>query len=300
MDAVILDNLVKSFGAVRAVDGISARVPSGCVYGFLGPNGAGKTTTLRMMMDIIAPDAGRVEILGRPAPRTARERVGYMPEERGLYPRMTARGVLRYVAALKGLLSADARRKADAWLERVDLGGWSARKVRDLSRGMQQRLQFAATAIAEPELLILDEPFSGLDPVNLDVLKGILLSLRDAGTTVVFSTHMMDQAEQLCDSILLINRGRVVLDGRLDDIRRGRRSETILLEIDGGAEAVAALPSVRSVTPLGRRLEVRLADGTDRRQWLAALLGRVEVLSFEQRTPSLHEIFVERVRASDA
>ena len=152
----------------------------------------------------------------------------------------------------------------------------------------------------EPELLILDEPFSGLDPVNLDVLKGILLSLRDAGTTVVFSTHMMDQAEQLCDSILLINRGRVVLDGRLDDIRRVRRSETILLEIDGGAEAVAALPSVRSVTPLGRRLEVRLADGTDRRQWLAALLGRVEVLSFEQRTPSLHEIFVERVRASDA
>ncbi|MFW6146068.1 MAG: ABC transporter ATP-binding protein [Planctomycetota bacterium] len=300
MDAVRLDNVVKSFGAVRAVDGLSARVPCGCVYGFLGPNGAGKTTTLRMMMDIIASDEGRVEILGRDASQTARERVGYMPEERGLYARMSVRSVLRYIASIKGLGAAEAKRRADAWLERVDLAGWAGKKVRDLSRGMQQRLQFAATAINDPELLILDEPFSGLDPVNLDVLKDILLSLREAGTTVIFSTHMMDQAEQLCDAILLINDGRVVLDGPLDAIRRGSRSETILLEVDGAADAVAAMPDVRSVTPVGRRLEVHLADGTDRRRWLTGLLGRVEVLSFEQRTPSLHEIFVQRVRGDDA
>lgn len=299
MDAVLIENVTKSFSAVRAVDDLCVRVPAGCVYGFLGPNGAGKTTTLRMMMDIIAPDSGSVSILGEPASVAARQRVGYMPEERGLYAKMNIHSVLRYMGAIKGLTGAQAKRAATEWLDRVGLSDRVGSRVRDLSRGMQQRLQFAATAIHDPELLILDEPFSGLDPVNLDQLKAIIVSMRDAGKTVIFSTHMMDQAEQLCDSILLINKGRVVLDGTLAEIRARRRSDTVEVELTGDADFVAALSCVQSVTPRGQRLEISLVEGADSRELLAALIDRVEVIAFQQKTPSLHEIFVDLVGGSD-
>ena len=213
MDALELDSVCKSFGDLRAVDSLSVRVPSGSIYGLLGPNGAGKTTTLRMITNIIRPDSGRIQVLGEPSGGAVKDRIGYMPEERGLYRKMTAARMLAYFGSIKGVASGELAGRVRQWLKRVDLSDWADRKVEELSRGMHQKLQFALTCMSGPDLLILDEPFSGLDPVNLDVLKGIILQMRDEGTTVIFSTHVMHEAERLCDYILLINKGRSVLDG---------------------------------------------------------------------------------------
>jgi ABC-2 type transport system ATP-binding protein len=297
MNAIELENVCKTFGSVRAVDGLSIRVPEGAVYGFLGPNGAGKTTTLRMIMDIIRPDSGAIRLFGRPAASPARQRVGYMPEERGLYRKMTATAVLDYFGALRGMTGAERRRRAGEWLTRVGLAEQADKKVEELSRGMHQKLQFAVTVISDPDLVILDEPFSGLDPVNQDLLREIIAGMRRAGKTVLFSTHVMHEAERLCDFIVLINRGRVVVDGTLDEIRRGHESHTISVELEGDAGFVHRLPLVAAVKTEGRRLDVTLRDGADPQDFLHAVVAQARVRAFEIRQPSLHEIFIRLVGA---
>ncbi|MHC4574276.1 MAG: ABC transporter ATP-binding protein [Planctomycetota bacterium] len=300
MEAVSLEQVCKSFGEVRAVEGLSARVPVGSIYGFLGPNGAGKTTTLRMIMNIIRPDSGRIGLFGNGAGAAVRDRIGYMPEERGLYRKMTVSKVLAYFGAIKGVSAGELARMVPYWLERVGLADWANKKVEELSRGMHQKLQFAVTVINEPELLVLDEPFSGLDPVNQELLRGIILELRDAGKTVIFSTHVMHEAERLCDFILLINKGKAVLDGRLDEIRAGQRSGAVSVEVEGDANFVGGLSMVAGMKREGRRLEIALAEGVESQELLKALVGRVRVQAFEVKVPSLHEIFIKLVGADDA
>jgi ABC-2 type transport system ATP-binding protein len=297
MDAVVLDNVRKSFGELRAVDGLSVRVPAGSIYGFLGPNGAGKTTTLRMIMDIIRPDpdGGRIEVLGHASAAAAKDRIGYMPEERGLYRKMTAAKVLAYLGAIKGVPAGELARRVDDWLGRVALRDRANRKVEELSRGMHQRLQFAATCINDPDLLVLDEPFAGLDPVNLDLLKGEILRMRDAGTTVIFSTHVMHQAEDLCDLLLLINKGRAVTNGTLDEIRSQWLTDAVAAELEGDCGFVESLPMVAAVRREGRRMVIDLAENADPQDLLRALVARVPVRAFEVRAPSLHEIFVRLI-----
>ena len=300
MDTLVIDAVSKSFGTTRAVDGLSVRVPAGSIYGFLGPNGAGKTTTIRMVMDIIRPDSGRIVLFDNSSAARAKERIGYMPEERGLYPKMAVRKVLAYLGAIKGVDRSTLARAIPSWLDEVGLPDCANKKVEELSRGMQQKLQFVAAVINDPDLLILDEPFSGLDPVNLDLLREIILGLRDGGKTILFSTHMMEQAEQLCDAILLINNGAKVIDGPLADIRTRHQSDVVVLELDGDAAFIGELAMVRGVRQSGQALEVALEDGADSQALLEALVGRVRVRRFEAKAPSLHEIFVQAVGGNDA
>lgn len=296
MDAVLLERVSKSFGAVRAVDELSARIPAGRIYGFLGPNGAGKTTTMRMLMDIIRPDSGRIEILGNGSTiKQVKDRIGYMPEERGLYRKMTAADVLAYFGSIKGLTSSESTRRAQIWLERMELKNWAQKKVEELSRGMQQKLQFAVTVINDPELVILDEPFSGLDPVNLDLLKEIILDIRARGKTIIFSTHVMHEAERLCDYILLINKGKAVLNGTLDEIRSSRSCHAVVVRLEGDSSFIEQLSTVTAVRSRDKQLEISLTEGADPQQLLQELVGRVRVKAFEVKAPSLHEIFVDLV-----
>jgi ABC-2 type transport system ATP-binding protein len=300
MDAAVLTDVCKSFGEVHAVRDLSVKVPVGSIYGFLGPNGAGKTTTLRMIMNIIRPDSGHISLLADRSVEQARNRIGYMPEERGLYRKMTVRKVLTYFGAIKGVTAAQLVRRVPEWLERVDLAEWADKKVEELSRGMHQKLQFAVTAINDPDLLILDEPFSGLDPLNTDLLKSIILEMRQEGKTVIFSTHVMHEAEKLCDSILLINRGKVILDDRLAQIQLQQRSHAVCVELEGDASFVEKLSLVTAVKSDGNKLDVSLAANADSQQLLRSLMDRARVLTFEVKVPSLHEIFVDLVGKSDA
>jgi len=300
MDAVFLDRVCKSFGEVRAVYNLSVRVPAGSIYGFLGPNGAGKTTTLRMIMNIFRPDSGNINILGDGSIELAKNQIGYMPEERGLYRKMTVSKVLAYFGAIKGVTADELTRRVPQWLERVDLANWANKRVEELSRGMHQKLQFAVTAINDPELLILDEPFAGLDPLNQELLKTIILEMRDEAKTVIFSTHVMHEAEKLCDSILLINKGKTILDGRLDRIRSQQSSHAISVELEGDTSFIRTLPMVTKVESHGNRLEISLAENADHQQLLKTLAERVRVQAFEVKVPSLHEIFVNLVGASNA
>lgn len=299
MNAVSLEKVSKTFGKVHAVDNLSVQVPAGSIYGFLGPNGAGKTTTIRMIMNIIRPDSGSIKILGNYSAGQTKNRIGYMPEERGLYRKMTARKVLTYFGAIKGVKDDVLAHGVLKWLKRVDLASWADKKVEELSRGMHQKLQFAVTVINNPELVILDEPFSGLDPLNQDLLKDIILEMRNEGKTVIFSTHVMHEAEKLCDYILLINKGKKVLDDRLQQIRSRHSSHVVCIELDGDTSFVETLPMVASVEPRENRLEITLANG-DTQQFLRALVQQAKVRSFEVKVPSLHEIFVNLVGADDA
>jgi ABC-2 type transport system ATP-binding protein len=299
MNAVLLDKVCKSFGQVHAVDNLSVQVPTGSVYGFLGPNGAGKTTTIRMIMNIIRPDSGRIEILGNGQIEQVKTRIGYMPEERGLYRKMTARKELAYFGAIKGLNDREIARNVPQWLERIGLADWADKKVEALSRGMHQKLQFAVTVINNPELVILDEPFSGLDPLNQDLLKDIILEMRNEGKTIIFSTHVMHEAERLCDFILLINKGKSILDGRLDEIRSRQSAHLVSVELEGDTSFVETLPMVKAVKSEGNRLDVTLAV-PDTQQFLHALIQHAKVRAFQEKVPSLHEIFVNLVGASDA
>ena len=300
MNAAVLGDVCKSFGDVHAVDHVNVTVPAGSIYGFLGPNGAGKTTTIRMMMNILRPDSGHISLFDGRSVEQAKSRIGYMPEERGLYRKMTIRKVLAYFGAIKGVASSELAGRVPEWLERVELAEWADKKVEELSRGMHQKLQFAVTAINNPELLILDEPFSGLDPINMDLLKNIILEMREEGRTIIFSTHVMHEAEKLCEFILLVNKGRVVLDDRLDRIRSRQKSDIVSVELEGETDFIRELPIVTRVIPEGNRLDVKLAQDADPQELLRSLMDRVRVQAFEVKVPSLHEIFVDLVGKSDA
>jgi ABC-2 type transport system ATP-binding protein len=295
--AVAIHGVTKAFGAHTAVNDLTLTVPRGTVYGFIGPNGSGKTTTLRMIMRILHPDSGEIEVLGEHTTRAASDRVGYLPEERGLYKSMTVRDVLKFYAALKGLHRS--RPAVDDWLERMGLSEWAGKKVQALSKGMAQKVQFIAAVVAKPELVLLDEPFSGLDPVNLEVLRDAVLDLRRQGMTVIFSTHDMNVAERMCDSIFMIYRGNKVLDGTLDSIQATYGSDTLRVRLNGDGRVPAHLPGVQKLTDFGRYQELRLADGVDSQSVLAALMSHGRVLHFELARPSLQDIFV-RIAAPEA
>ncbi len=293
--AVRVERVNKSFGSVRAAQDLDFVVPVGCVYGILGPNGAGKTTVIRMLMDIIAPDAGSIEVLGATALSRVKDRVGYLPEERGLYRKMRVADTLRYLGVLKNVPRRRLRDLVPQRLREAGLEDRASRRVDELSKGMQQKLQLLATMIADPDLLILDEPFSGLDPVNLEGLIHQILHLRSQGRTILLSTHMMEQAQRLCDSVMLIHKGRKILDGPLTDVLGKADPRNIALETEDDLPDLAGLSFVESVERRNRHHEIRLVQGTDPQDLLAALVGRCRVLRFEVRRPTLHEVFLTAV-----
>jgi ABC-2 type transport system ATP-binding protein len=289
-------NVNKTFGDVRAVQNLQLEVEEGQIYGLLGPNGAGKTTTIRMIMNIILPDTGEIRIFGQPVTLELLRSVGYLPEERGLYRKMKVKEVIRFFAELKGMDRSQIEKEMKHWLERLDLLEWQEEKVEELSRGMQQKVQFILTVIHRPRLLILDEPFTGLDPVNTDLLKDILLEMNRQGATIILSTHLMEQVEKMCDAICLINRGRAVLQGPLAEIKQRYGKNHVLLEYDGDAEFLDGHPLVEKVSDFGRYMEIYLKDEADPQTFLRELTSQVEIFRFELAEPSLHEIFVDTVR----
>jgi ABC-2 type transport system ATP-binding protein len=305
MNAIELREVNKTFGTHRAVCDLTLDVPAGAIYGFIGPNGSGKTTTIRMILDILAPDSGTIQVLGRPSRSAVRDEVGYLPEERGLYKRMSVRQVLRYYGQLKGRAVAALDPEIARWTDRLQLGSWLDAKVHALSKGMSQKVQFISTIVARPRLLVLDEPFSGLDPVNATELREAILTLRRDGTTIVLSTHDMNVAEQLCDRIFMIFRGRKVLDGSMENIHRQFGHDTVRVRTSGGRAALEHLPGITSIDDAGNFQDVRLEG--DPQQFLRMLSAAVDVQHFELKKPSLHDIFVriarptpEELRAGEA
>ena len=290
MNTVEIEHVTKSFGSHVAVNDLSLNVPEGSVYGFIGPNGAGKTTTLRMILNIFRPDSGSLRLFGDRSRGTRDARIGYLPEERGLYRRMKVRELLVFFSELR--CGSPRTDEIEGWLGRLDLGGWADRKVEALSKGMSQKVQFIAAAIGAPRLLVLDEPFSGLDPVNLDTLRRAVLELRERGTTVIFSTHDMGVAERMCDFVFMIFRGRKVLDGTLGSIQEEYGADTVRVRTEQGRACLDGLPGVGQVDDFGQLQELRLRPGADPQSLLAALVARTRVRSFEIVTPSLHDIFV--------
>ena len=291
-----LNGVVKSFGKFRAVDDLSFRVPRGVVFGLLGPNGAGKTTTIRMIMNITAPDTGEIRVLGRPMDRETQNRIGYLPEERGLYRKMKVIDHLLFLADIKNVAREDARRRIAEWLDKMELRPWLNKKVDELSKGMQQKVQFIATIVHDPEVLILDEVFSGLDPINTALVKEYLMDFRKRGKTIVFSTHVLEQAEKLCDEICLMARSKKILEGNLREIKRRRAGDELRLAIEASPAEVAALPGVRSASAVNGEFIVALESGASRRDFLRRCVERHEVLAFSQREPELEEIYLSAVR----
>jgi len=289
---VEIENVTKTFGSLTAVNDLSLSVPRGSIYGFIGPNGSGKTTTLRMIMRIYYPDTGtgRIRVLGMDDHTAATDRIGYLPEERGLYKKMKVAELLRFYAELKG--RRNFRAAVNEWLERFELAAWANKKIETLSKGMAQKVQFISAVIHRPELVILDEPFTGLDPVNTNVLRDAVLELRRSGTTVIFSTHDMRSAEEMCDFVFMIFRGQKVLDGTLDEIKATYGKDTIRVEVDADGSALDQIPGVESVTDFGRLQELRIKEDTDTQRVLEAIMRAGRVTHFELTQPSLHDIFV--------
>ena len=307
-DAIHVNGVSKRFGSLQAVDDIEFSIPSGSLCGFLGPNGAGKSTTIRMIMSIIYPDAGEISVLGGSA-LDRKDTIGYLPEERGVYRKMPVSKFIAYIAKLKGVPSRGLTNRIDDWLERMELPGVGRKKCQELSKGMQQKVQFIASVIHDPELIILDEPFSGLDPVNARLLGRMIREMNDAGKTIIFSTHVLHQAEQLCDRVLMINRGRMVLDGDLPSIRDRYDPRTIMVDlVERAPETLARIESIAGVEraepgPEGAKVEIGLSDDVDLRGGipeglLNELTGTAPLRSIEIRRPTLDDIFVRIVGAT--
>ena len=297
-DAITLNGVTKTFGTKVAVRDLDLVVPTGAIYGFIGPNGAGKTTTIRMIMSILFPDCGQISVLGHESALEAKDRIGYLPEERGLYKKMKVGAFLMYMERLKRDSGTSSRSRVRGWLEKVGLADVENKKCEELSKGMQQKIQFIATVIHEPELLILDEPFSGLDPVNMRLLRDLVLEQGRKGATVIFSTHVMDQAEQICDHIVMINDGDKVLDDNLDDIRRRFDPRTILfesLEIGADVTPLESLPSVEGITRKGAHHEISLKAGSDPGQAIREIVNAAPASRVELHRPTLEDIFVQIV-----
>ncbi len=307
MSIIEIEQVSKTFGQHVAVRDLSLDVPAGSIYGFIGPNGSGKTTTIRMIMRIYHPDSGSgsIRVLGEDRAGAANDRIGYLPEERGLYRKMKVKDLLRFFAELKGC--RDFTQRVNGWLERMDLAAWADKKVETLSKGMAQKIQFISAVIADPELVILDEPFSGLDPVNAEVLRAAVLELRRNGTTVVFSTHDMSVAERMCDFIFMIYKGEKVLDGTLESIQSRYGQDTLRVRVESNGSLAQdsngfrsydpqRIPGVESVIDYGRFQELRIAPGTDTQTILAELMQRGRVSHFELTHPTLHDVFVRIAR----
>jgi ABC-2 type transport system ATP-binding protein len=294
MEAIVLENVTKSYDAVTAVNAVSLKVRAGAILGLLGPNGAGKTTTIRMIMNILVPDEGSIRVLGELVSDKTRDQIGYLPEERGLYPRMKVLEIIVFLAALHGLTEAEASRRGKEWLDRLGLTEWSDKKLVDLSKGMQQKVQFITSVIHRPPVVILDEPFSGLDPVNAATIQEIMLDMRSQGSTIVLSTHRMEQVERLCDSICLIDKGRNVLDGELRAIKQSYGKNTLHVEFTG-SDSFLTNAGIGQITRLISGVEAKLKPGADPQEILkAAVMAGTQITRFELLEPSLSEIFIHR------
>lgn len=299
MAVLAIDHVTKRYDTFVAVDRVSFEAHPGRILGLLGPNGAGKTSTIRMIAYITIPDEGEIRFDGRLVGPQSQEQMGYLPEERGLYKKLKVAEQLRYLAELKGLSRAEATQRIRYWLERFDLGDWASKKTQELSKGMQQKLQFIATILPEPRLVILDEPFSGLDPINSELLRDIILELKEDGRTILFASHRMEQVEQLCDDICLISEGQILVNGPLGEVKRSFGRDAIVLEFDGDdafLDTLEAQGLVRIIQRSHHRAELQLLDGTPARRILEAALAHVDdVYRFQLTEPSLNEIFIRVV-----
>lgn len=301
--AILIEGVTKRFRDKVAVDRLDLAVPSGSLCGFLGPNGAGKTTTIRMVMSIFLPDEGRISVLGRKSAIESKDRIGYLPEERGVYRKMRVGEFLTYIGTLKGVDRKPLTKWIDQWLERVGLPEVRKKRCEELSKGMQQKVQFLATIIHDPDLIILDEPFSGLDPVNARLLNELIRELHDSGKTIIFSTHVLIQAEQMCDRIFMINGGKKILDGTMDEIRTAHSPRTVVVEPLNGADPknIESVGGVRSVThPDARTFEAHLKDEADPQRVMAEILGRIPARRVEMRRATLEDVFVSVVSPGDS
>jgi|TARA_Y100000588_G_scaffold55717_1_gene53253 ABC-2 type transport system ATP-binding protein len=291
--AIELSGVRKVFANVVAVDNLSLEVQAGSIYGFLGPNGAGKSTTIRMLTGILRASEGVIRVLDQD-PGEVKRQLGYLPEEKGLYKKMRVKELIQYFGRLKGLESKVAEQKCEELLKKFELDKWADQKCESLSKGMGQKVQIIATLIHDPELIVLDEPFSGLDPVSIELVREIILELKRTGRTVVFSTHMMEQAEQLCDSVLLINRGQKVIDGFTNEVR-AEAGDTLRLDYEGDGSILKSLPGVVRLNDAGRHAELTLAPQADTQKLLALLIGKITITRFDISSASLHEVFVRSI-----
>ena len=298
MTILEVKNVSKSFSALKAVDDVSFSVEEGDVFGLLGPNGAGKTTTIRMIMNIIVPDSGTVTLLKNSGENTT-NLIGYLPEERGIYRKMKLVDVLVFLAKLKEMKMSEAKEQIDYWLERLDLLKWKKKKIEELSKGMQQKLQFIATILHKPKLLILDEPFLGLDPINTKLIKEIILELKASGTTIIFSTHQMESAEKLCNKIILINKGKVILSGKMGEVKESFGKRNIHLEYEGKDDFLTKSKLIRKFDNFGNYVEIQLEEEVSSQDFLEEIIGKIQIKKFEIKEPSLNDIFIESVHAKN-
>ena len=294
LSIIELDKITKSYGNHIAVNDLSLNVPKGSIYGFIGPNGSGKTTTIRMIMNILYPDSGVIRIFGKEQIGNQLNVIGYLPEERGLYRKMKVKELVSFYGELKRIPKPS--KEADKWLEKFDLALWSGKKVETLSKGMSQKLQFIITIINKPEIIILDEPFSGLDPVNAEIIKEVIIDLRNSGSTILFSTHDMSVAEKMCDFIFMIYKGKKVLDGTLDSIQKIYGQDTIRIHSEGGPGVFNDIEGIDKVNDFGQVQEIRMMPGTDPQKILASVMAKTRLMKFELASPSLNDIFIRIAR----
>ena len=299
MKALEVNNITKSFGKLTAVSNVSFSIEKGKVFGLIGPNGAGKTTIIRMIMNIIAPDSGDVSVLGQPHDGASSDSIGYLPEERGMYRKMKVKEVLLFLAELKSIKKNEALKQIDYWIGKVGLPEWKNKKIEELSKGMQQKIQFIGTILHNPKLLILDEPFGGLDPINQNLIKDLILELKKKGTTIIFSTHVMDSAEKLCDDIFLINKSKEVLSGKLTEVKKKVGKQNLLIEYDGSDEFLRKSEEIKKYDNYGNSVEIQLKSNADHQKILNEAIKNASILKFEIKEPSLHDIFIEAVNTTN-
>ncbi len=296
MNVLEIRNVRKHFGSYVATDNVSFSVEKGKIFGLLGPNGAGKTTLIRMITNILVPDEGQITLLGEAVSSDQQNQIGYLPEERGLYKKLKVIEQIRYFGELKGLTAREATSRGRSWLERLNAADWENKKIQELSKGMSQKVQFIATVVHHPPLLILDEPFSGLDPVNAELMINVINELRDTGVTIILSTHVMEQVEKLCDDIVLINKGKIILSGSVREVKGRYGRDTLILEFDGPAAFLDEIENVRMISRSNNRAEMRLSGGKNQaREILDRALKSVELIRYEIVEPSLNEIFISEV-----
>jgi ABC-2 type transport system ATP-binding protein len=299
MTILDVNRIHKTFDEQVAVDDVSFALDDGLTMGLIGPNGAGKTTTIRMIMNVIIPDSGSITVLGQPTDGEANNAIGYLPEERGMYRKMNVGELLLFLCKLKSMRRRDAKQRIDYWLNRLEIMSWKSRKIEELSKGMQQKVQFIGTILHQPKLLILDEPFSGLDPINANLIKDIIMELKKNGTSIIFSTHVMESAEKLCDRIFMMNQGKQVLSGSLSEIKTQFGRHNVLLEYEGDDAFLSRSKHIKKFDNYGNYVEIQLSDKGDAQKLLAEAMTGAVIRKFEIKQPSLNEIFIATVNAQN-
>ena len=299
MEVLKVENVSKSFDEVHAVKDVSFTIETGKIYGLLGPNGAGKTTTIRMIMNIIMPDSGKVTLFGQSMCDELKPKIGYLPEERGVYPKMKVRDFLKFLGELHDMASAELDKKIDYWLKRFEIATMNYFKVEELSKGNQQKVQLIGSFLHDPQLIILDEPFSGLDPVNVNLVKEIILDFKKQDKALILSTHMMEAAEKICDHVYLINKGQKVLDGPIDEIQTQYGHNSMQLEYKGDGQVIKDLPIVTNFNDFGNFVEIQLKEGTTVNDLLKELINKIEIYRLQAKRSTLNEIFISLVKGGE-